>query len=95
MYYIPSNKFNSREVFLVENYLTKNVNEKLIIGIFLYELYFNGIPFIMESDYKLYKNIFFEGKNKINKEKDFDPKKLQVIKENEDNKVYNEQIEKN
>ena len=49
----------------------------------------------MESDYKLYKNIFFEGKNKINKEKDFDPKKLQVIKENEDNKVYNEQIEKN
>lgn len=61
---------------------------------FLYELYFNEIPFFMESDYKLYIIIFLEKKNEINKEKDFDPKKYPVIKENEDNKVYNEQRKK-
>ena len=62
LYYTPSNYIDNLEVFLVENYLTKNVNEKFIIGMFLYELYFNEIPFSMESDYKLYKIIFLKRK---------------------------------
>ena len=99
LYYIHSDIISDfikkNDIFMINDHQKKIKNELFNIGIFLYELYFNEIPlpFEMESDYRLYQDIFFNKKTIYNL--NYDPIKYPLIKECEDIKNYNDKRFKN
>ena len=83
----------NEDIFIIKDNKIKTKNELFSLGILLYELYFNDLPFYNETDYPLYQNIFV---NEIGKTVPIkiDPIKYPFIIKNDENIKYNKEREK-